>query len=182
MASWYGPTFEGQRAASGEIYDSGQLTAAHRSLPFGTRVRVRRLDSEQSIVVRINDRGPYVASRIIDLSYAAALRLGATDPGVIPVALEVVDDAGTAPAAGSTWFFAVQAGTYRDPANARRTRDLMLEKFGGTVTMRRSGEFWCVLVGSSSTAAEAESLAAEVRRVGQPYRSAFVVRSEHPVE
>ena len=76
VASWYGPSFDGQRSASGEIFDSGQMTAAHRTLPFGTRVRVRRLDSEESIVVRINDRGPWVDSRIIDLSYAAAQRLG----------------------------------------------------------------------------------------------------------
>jgi len=67
------------------------LTAAHRTLPFGTRVRVRRLDRNGSIVVRINDRGPFVKSRIIDLSHAAAARLGMMDGGVAPVALEVME-------------------------------------------------------------------------------------------
>lgn len=174
IASWYGPSFDGQRAASGEIFDSEQLTAAHRTLPFGTKVRVRRLDSEESIVVRINDRGPWVESRIIDLSYAAARRLGMTDPGLFRVALEVMESASAnLPQA----FFAVRVGTFRNPDNARRTRDLMQEKFGasGAVTMRQMGEFWCVLIGNAGTQAEAETLAAEVRKSGEAYRSAYVV-------
>ncbi len=91
IASWYGAPYHGQRSASGEIYDQEKLTAAHRTLPFGTRVRVRRLDRDESVVVRINDRGPFVKSRIIDLSHAAAVRLGMT--GVAPVTLEVVKTA-----------------------------------------------------------------------------------------
>ena len=91
LASWYGEPYDGQKAASGEIYDKEQLTAAHRTLPFGTRVRVHRLDSNQSVVVRVNDRGPYAESRIIDLSHAAATRLGMTDRGVLQVILEVVE-------------------------------------------------------------------------------------------
>ena len=87
IASWYGAPYHGQRSASGEIYDQEKLTAAHPTLPFGTRVRVRRLD--RSVVVRINDRGPFVKSRIIDLSHAAAVRLGMT--GVARVTLEVVE-------------------------------------------------------------------------------------------
>ena len=83
--------YHGQRSASGEIYDQEKLTAAHRTLPFGTRVRVRRLDRGGSVVVRINDRGPFVKSRIIDLSHAAAARLGITGDGVAPVTLELVD-------------------------------------------------------------------------------------------
>ena len=90
IASWYGAPYHGQPSASGEIYDQEKLTAAHRTLPFGTRVRVRRLDREGSVVVRINDRGPFVKSRIIDLSHAAAVRLGMTDGGVAQVTLEVV--------------------------------------------------------------------------------------------
>src|SRR5258706_5874331 len=91
FASWYGEPYHGQKAASGEIYDKEQLTAAHRTLPFGTRVRVRCLDSNKSVVVRVNDRGPYVESRIIDLSHSAATRLGMTDRGVLQVILEVVE-------------------------------------------------------------------------------------------
>ena len=93
IASWYGAPYHGQPSASGEIYDQEKLTAAHRTLPFGTRVRVRvrRLDRDGSVVVRINDRGPFVKSRIIDLSHAAAARLGITGDGVAPVTLEVVE-------------------------------------------------------------------------------------------
>jgi rare lipoprotein A len=91
MASWYGAPYHGQRSASGEIYDQEKLTAAHRTLPFGTRVRVRRPDRGGSVVVRINDRGPFVKSRVIDLSHAAAVQLGITDGGVALVILEVVE-------------------------------------------------------------------------------------------
>jgi rare lipoprotein A len=90
IASWYGAPYHGQRSASGEIYDQEKLTAAHRTLPFGTRVRVHRADRDESVMVRINDRGPFVKSRIIDLSHAAAVRLGMTDGGVAPVIVEVV--------------------------------------------------------------------------------------------
>ena len=91
IASWYGVPYHGRLSASGEIYDQEKLTAAHRTLPFGTRVRVRRLDRDGSIVVRINDRGPFVKSRIIDLSRTAAARLGMVGGGVAPVNLEVVE-------------------------------------------------------------------------------------------
>jgi rare lipoprotein A len=91
IASWYSAPYHGRRSASGEIYDQEKLTAAHRTLPFGTRVRVRRLDRDRSVVVRINDRGPFVKSRIIDLSHAAAVQLGITAGGVTAVTLEVVE-------------------------------------------------------------------------------------------
>ena len=91
IASWYGAPYHGQPSASGEIYDQEKLTAAHRTLPFGTRVRVRRLDRDGSVVVRINDRGPFVKSRIIDLSRAAAAQLGMMDGGLAPVTLELVE-------------------------------------------------------------------------------------------
>jgi rare lipoprotein A len=90
FASWYGAPYHGQHSASGEIYDQEKLTAAHRTLPFGTRVRVHRLDGAASVVVRINDRGPFVKSRVIDLSHAAAVQLGMTGRGLVPVTLEVV--------------------------------------------------------------------------------------------
>ena len=90
VASWYGPNFNGRRTASGEVFDMYELTAAHRSLPFGTLVRVTRLDNGASVVVRINDRGPFKKDRIIDLSYAAALKIGLVASGTALVRLEVV--------------------------------------------------------------------------------------------
>lgn len=90
-ASYYADKFIGRTTASGEAYDPEALTAAHRSLPFGTRVRVTRLATGESVVVRINDRGPFVRGRVIDLSHTAARRLDMTEEGVVPVAVEVVE-------------------------------------------------------------------------------------------
>jgi rare lipoprotein A len=90
-ASYYADKFIGRTTASGERYDPDELTAAHPSLPFGTRVRVTRLDGGQRVVVRINDRGPFVRGRIIDLSHAAARRLDMVREGVVPVTIEVVN-------------------------------------------------------------------------------------------
>ena len=91
LASWYGEQFHGNQTASGEIYDMHQHTAAHRTLPFGTVVRVRVVENRKSVVVRINDRGPFVSGRVIDLSYAAARDLGMVQAGVAEVELEVVN-------------------------------------------------------------------------------------------
>jgi rare lipoprotein A len=90
LASWYGRDFNGRPTASGEIFDMYGYTAAHRSLPFGTRVRVTNEANGSSVVVRINDRGPWVEGRILDLSYAAAKQLGMLEAGVIRVRLEVL--------------------------------------------------------------------------------------------
>lgn len=90
-ASWYGPGFAGQPTASGEIYDPSELTAAHRSLPFGTRLEVTNLETGRRVVVRINDRGPYVGGRILDLSEAAASAIGLRASGVAPVAAEILE-------------------------------------------------------------------------------------------
>jgi len=90
IASWYGPGFDGNLTANGEIYDMNGISAAHKTLPFGTIVRVVDLDTGRSIVVRINDRGPFVEGRIIDLSKGAAEKLGMVERGIIPVGLRVV--------------------------------------------------------------------------------------------
>jgi len=91
-ASYYAMKFKGRRTASGEIYDPTKLTAAHPSLPFGTPVRVTNLYNKASVVVRINDRGPHTKSRIIDLSYAAAQKLGIIQKGIADVAIEVIEN------------------------------------------------------------------------------------------
>jgi len=89
-ASWYGGRFHGRTTANGEQYNMHELTAAHRSLPFGTLVRVINKDNGRSVIVRINDRGPYVGRRIIDLSQAAASRIGMVNAGIASVVLEVL--------------------------------------------------------------------------------------------
>jgi rare lipoprotein A len=91
MASWYGPGFHGNTSASGEVFNENAMTAAHRTLPFGTVVQVTNLDNGRTISVRINDRGPYSGGRVIDLSAGAARILGLVQSGVAPVRLEIRD-------------------------------------------------------------------------------------------
>lgn len=90
IASWYGPGFDGQRTANGEIYDMNGISAAHKTLPFGTIVRVVDLETGRSVVVRINDRGPFIKGRIIDLSKGAAQALGIVAKGVTKVGLRIL--------------------------------------------------------------------------------------------
>ena len=125
LASWYGKKFHGRRTASGEVYDMNALTAAHRTLPFGTAVRVENQDSGRSVNVVVNDRGPFVKGRVIDLSYAAARRVGLVGSGVAPVRVTVLGraDAGTTRAMvrqedDAAAPFTVQVGAFEDPANA----------------------------------------------------------------
>jgi len=91
VASWYGPGFYGNRTANGEIYRPGTFTIAHRSLPFGTRVRITNLNNGRSAIARVNDRGPYVGGRIADLGQGIASYLGVTSSGLADVRLEVLN-------------------------------------------------------------------------------------------
>ena len=95
QASWYGRPHHGRRTASGEIYDMHKMTAAHRTLPLGTRVLVTNRDNGRTVEVRINDRGPFRKDRVLDLSYAAARSLGAVGEGLIPVTLKIVTSSGS---------------------------------------------------------------------------------------
>jgi len=97
IASWYGPGFHGRRTASGEVYNQYDLTAAHQTLPHGTRVRVTNLANDRFVLVRINDRGPFVDDRIIDLSYTAARQIEMIGPGTAPVRVEVLGARDEAP-------------------------------------------------------------------------------------
>jgi len=115
-ASWYGPGFHGRRAANGEVYDQNALTAAHRTLPFGTLVEVTRRDTGHRVVVRITDRGPFVRGRIIDLSHEAARRLHSIGPGVVPVRLRIAALPDAAPLMGA---YTVQLGNFQDPTRAQ---------------------------------------------------------------
>jgi rare lipoprotein A len=90
LATWYGGKFHGRPTASGELFDEEEMTAAHRSLPMGTRVRVTNLNNDLSVVVRINDRGPFGEGRVIDLSRAAADQIDMLGSGVVPCTVEVL--------------------------------------------------------------------------------------------
>jgi rare lipoprotein A len=116
LASWYGPGFHGKPAANGEIYDQDAMTAAHRTLPFETVVEVRNRDNGRRVEVRITDRGPFVKGRIIDLSRAAARQLEMIGPGVAQVEIRVLSGG---PARGRSSDYWVQAGAFRDTAEAK---------------------------------------------------------------
>ena len=111
VASWYGPWHHGKSTATGEAFDMFAMTAAHRTLPLGTLVKVEHKDSGKSVIVRINDRGPYSKNRIIDLSYAAADSLGLSERGVSRVSIEIVGDRDGHPLLRSQAFFVKLAET-----------------------------------------------------------------------
>src|SRR5579863_1538144 len=169
VASWYGAPYHGRRAASGEIYDMEQLTAAHRSLPFETWVEVTNLSNGRSVEVRINDRGPFVRGRVIDLSQAAARDIGMLGPGTARVRLRVIaPPAGTQvpkPSAPVAWY-AVQAGAFADRNRAESLCAAMVEAFAEARVMQGDGTppLWHVLVGREMTIEQAHELAVRVRQ------------------
>jgi rare lipoprotein A len=116
LASWYGREFHGRPTSNREIYNMNDMTAAHPTLPFGTTLMVTNLDNQRTAVVRVNDRGPFVGGRIIDLSYAAARVLGMIGPGTARVRLEVLQ--GYAAAAAPAARFSVQVGAFAVQENA----------------------------------------------------------------
>jgi rare lipoprotein A len=147
-ASWYGAPFHGRRASNGEIYDMNKMTAAHRTLPFNTMVRVTNLNNGKSTVVRITDRGPFVNNRVIDLSFAAAKAIESIGPGIVPVRLEILS--AIDPAAG---FFTVQVGAFRERANAERLRDRLSPSYSPIFIQEfdvADGTFYRVRVGKVS--------------------------------
>jgi len=119
LASWYGEPYHGRPTASGERYDMKEMTAAHRTLPFGTRLRVRNLDNHRETEVLVNDRGPFVEGRILDLSWAAARALDALGPGVVPIRLTVVS-AGDGMLGEPCWE--VQIGAFARSDNVEHAR------------------------------------------------------------
>jgi rare lipoprotein A len=174
LASWYGHPYHGRASASGEIYDMEQMTAAHRTLPFGAQVRVYDLDNQKSVDVRINDRGPFVDGRVIDLSHAAARAIDMIGPGTARVRLEILNT----PAAPDMARFAVQVGAFRNRDNADRLRREMEAKYGRARLVQRADTpgLWRVLVGLEPTQDGASGLAGRIRSEHASITSAFVVR------
>lgn len=125
-ASWYGPDFHGKATSNREIYDMYEMTAAHPSLPFGTRVMVTNLDNGRAAEVRINDRGPFVKNRIIDLSYAAARILEMVGPGTAPVRLDILS--GDIRPGGPGYL--IQLGSFTDEDNARDLKARVGNRYG----------------------------------------------------
>lgn len=126
VASWYGPQFHGKTTSNKEIYDMYDLTAAHKSLPFGTYVEVTNLNNGKSVTVRINDRGPFVKGRIIDLSYAAAKAVDMIGTGTAPVKLEVLTEISPKK---SSQRFSVQVGSFVRKENARALENELRKRY-----------------------------------------------------
>ena len=165
MASWYGPGFHGKRTANGEIYDQHALTAAHRSLPLGTNVMVTNLENEQAIEVRINDRGPFVEGRIIDLSLAAAKSIDVYAPGTALVRIEVL----SAPTPRLAVLYAVQVGSYTDADKASYLKQALTQHFSSVyISPLLNGRFryYQVRLGPFAKRAQAERQARSVARAG----------------
>jgi rare lipoprotein A len=177
-ASWYGVPFNGRRASNGEIYDMYKLTAAHRTLPFETMVRVTNLNNGKSTTVRITDRGPFVENRIIDLSLAAGREIESIGPGVVPVRVEVLTP-GIDPTGG---FFTVQVGAFRDQANAQRLRDRLNLSYSPIFIQQYDspdGPFYRVRVGKITGEDAARQLGEQLR--GREGFTPFVVRLDEGV-
>jgi rare lipoprotein A len=184
VASWYGTKFHGRLTSSGEPYDMYAMTAAHKTLPLPTYVRVTHRGNGRSIIVRVNDRGPFVGERIIDLSYAAAVRLGMHNEGTALVDVEVVTPAtgGTAPASGAASLASatapdqhvqavwLQVGAFSDETNAARMQSRLAgEGVKDVVTSpehRGRQTIYRVRVGPLGAIEEIEAMLARVRALG----------------
>jgi rare lipoprotein A len=132
IASWYGRDFHGRRTSNREIYNMYELTAAHKTLPFGTRVMVTNLNNGRTVAVRINDRGPFVGERIIDLSYAAAATIDMVGSGIAPVRLDILGSAAE-PGPLPNPLYYVQVGSFVYEDNARDLERRLRPKFQDVV-------------------------------------------------
>ena len=172
VASWYGVPFHGRRTSNGEIYDMHEFTAAHRTLPFNAVVRVTNLHNGKQTEVRINDRGPFVANRVIDLSLSAAQAIEMVGTGTALVRLEVI--AGPNPQVG---FFGVQVGAFLVQENAERLKSQLAARYQpASIATYDSpnGLFYRVRVGRVPTEEAAQQLADRLKMDEQLVT--FVVR------
>lgn len=165
MASWYGPNFHGKTTANGETYDQNELTAAHKTLPFNSVVRVTNLDNGKQVTVRINDRGPYARGRVIDLSKAAAQEVDMIGPGIARVRIEVLKTDRPLTGDISREIFSVQIASLSD-ADAARARANEIR--GGWVQPARvdGQRVYRVMVGRYGNKEQAEDARRALQRQG----------------
>jgi len=190
-ASWYGREFHGKKTANGEIYNMYDMTAAHKTLPFDTYVRVRNIENNRTAVVRINDRGPFARGRIIDLSYSAAKKLGIVGPGTTDVKIVALAGPGetNASAGKPTSYpvtdlyqgnFTVQIGAFGDRENAEKLRNQLARTYQNVyITSYYDGRdtFYRVKVGRYSNLAQANRFESMMIRKG--YKDAFAVAEDN---
>ncbi len=173
VASWYGVPFNGRRTSNGEVYDMHTMTAAHRTLPFNTIVRVTNLRNGKQTEVRINDRGPFVANRVIDLSMAASQAIDMIGTGTAQVRLEIVSGTQN-PTAG---YFSVQVGAFLQAENANRLKSQLEQTYPPVNIVKfdsPNGTFYRVRVGKLPSEEAAQQLADQLH-TDQGFTT-FVVR------
>jgi rare lipoprotein A len=181
LASWYGPNFHGRRTSNGEIYNMEAMTAAHKLLPLNTWVKVTNLKNNREVVVRVNDRGPFVDGRIIDLSKAGARKLGILGPGTAKVRVVALGfrKPGTggpgkepqyqAPPSYQAGVFTVQVGAFANESNAYRLAATLRVKWGKVAVIRYDrGDmvFHRVRVGKLDSLDQAKDLQVKLRQAG----------------
>ena len=177
IASWYGKDYHGRKTANGEVYDMYAMTAAHCTLPFNTRVRVTNPGNGKKTELRINDRGPFVAGRIIDLSYTGARAIDMLGTGTAKVTVEAIGFAGGhRPTLEGN--FAIQVGAFAERENAARFRDQLEKKYPNVrIILWESNvqRFYRVRLGAFRTEAEAQR---QVEVLKKDHLSGFVVRED----
>lgn len=163
IASWYGVPFHGRLTANGERYDMYTMSAAHQHAPLGIHAIVTHLETGRMIRVRINDRGPFVKGRVIDLSYGAASRLGMLETGLAPVKIEFL------PTTQPRLTFIVQAGAYQDPHNAKRAEEALRTHYSNiriSAQTHAGQRFYRIHIGPFATRAEAEQVNRQLHSLG----------------
>ena len=188
LASWYGPDFHGRKTASGERYDMNAMTAAHKTLPLQTWVRVTNLNNRREMTVRINDRGPFVKGRIIDLSRSGAKALGVLGPGTAPVRVEAlgrmkkrkvggrIERVLVQPASYEEGRFTVQVGSFRERSNAEALARRLNQTYRPVRVRafdRGDAVFYRVHVSEQKTIGQAQKMEALLERQG--FADSFVV-------
>ncbi|HYN16171.1 MAG TPA: septal ring lytic transglycosylase RlpA family protein [Terriglobales bacterium] len=163
MASWYGPPYHNRQSSNGEIYDMNAMTAAHRTLPLNSVVRVTNLQTGSSALVRVTDRGPFVDGRVIDLSLAAARAIDVWRPGTAPVKLEVMETPG-ALVSGGRWC--VQIGAFREQRTAQELRERLSRRYLTAKVLdfpSPAGDWWVRVRVLNDDRARAEEVARDAR-------------------
>jgi peptidoglycan lytic transglycosylase len=169
VASWYGPGFHGQATASGAIYNQDDLTAAHQTLPLGTRVMVTNLNNGRSVEVLVNDRGPFAKGRIIDLSHAAAESLDMVGAGTAMVRLEVIETSYKIRHIRASLDYTLQLGSFSQLENAEQLRDRLRQSYSDAAIVplqSSNGTYYRVRLGTYSNRAVAEGQARQLAQSG----------------
>jgi rare lipoprotein A len=182
IASWYGEKFHGRKTSSGETYNMYGISAAHKTLPMGTYVRVQNMNNNRTLDVRINDRGPFVGNRIIDLSYGAAKQLGVVGPGTAPVKITALGAPVSQPAGNTSptayqpmdyysGDFTFQVGAFAEKANAERLVQKLAHRYKNahmTPFFDGTRTFYRVRVGHTADLEEADTYEQHLKENGFP--------------